>query len=262
MAGKTRLGGSAVSRGDLGLQFGAVVLIVAVWESLSRSGLFFQDVIPSILAIIEAFVRVLGNPAFYRNLGVTAYELALAVVIGCSAGTVIGMVLGSSRFMGDAFERYFYYLGTTPKIVFFPVLIMWFGIGSGSKIAMGTLACLLPTVLSVASGMRGVDKTLIKVGRSFNAGTFDMATKVYLPAISHPLMNGVRLGVAYSVVSILLAETKLSNMGLGFMISDYYVRFDMPSMYAVLIIIFILAALLDIVFLKIMRSNERSAAAL
>ena len=60
----------------------------------------------------------------------------------------------TNRFLAKAFESYLYYLGPTPKIVFFPVMIMWFGVGPESKIAMGTLSCFFPIVLSAAAGMR------------------------------------------------------------------------------------------------------------
>ena len=68
--------------------------------------------------------------------------------------------------MTRAYEAYLYYLGPTPKIIFFPVMIMWFGVGSGSKIAMGALSCFFPVALSATAGMRQIDKVLIRVGRS------------------------------------------------------------------------------------------------
>src|SRR4029078_2004534 len=99
------------------------------------------------------------------------------------------------RFLSKAFEGYLYYLGPTPKIIFFPIMIMWFGVGSGSKIALGTLSCFFPVPLSVAAGMRQIDKVLIRVGKSFRASTWQMITKIYLPAMRHPIINCVRLGL-------------------------------------------------------------------
>ena len=80
--------------------------------------------------------------------------MATALVIGGTTGLAVGLALGANPFLSKAFERYLYYLGPTPKIVFFPVMIMWFGVGPESKIAMGTLSCFFPVVLSAASGMR------------------------------------------------------------------------------------------------------------
>ena len=107
-------------------------------------------------------------------------------------------MLGANRFLARAFEPYLYYLGPTPKIIFFPVMIMWFGVGPGSKIAMGAISCFFPVALSTAAGMRQIDKVLIRVGQSFRANAWQMATKIYLPAMRHPIINGVAARVSAS----------------------------------------------------------------
>src|SRR5690242_16074129 len=90
----------------------AIILAALVaWEALAASGLLFQDVVPSLVKIGRALFGVLADPAFYRNLGVTAYEVALALVIGGAAGLAAGIVLGGSRFLSAAYEPYLYYLG-------------------------------------------------------------------------------------------------------------------------------------------------------
>ena len=118
---------------------------------------------------------------------------------------------------------------------------MWFGVGPGSTIALGTLSCFFPVALSVAAGMREIDKVLIRVGRSFRANTWQMVMKIYLPAMRHPIINGLRIGFGVALIGTLLAETKLSNQGIGFLIIQAYAIFDMPRMYANLIVLFVLA---------------------
>jgi ABC-type nitrate/sulfonate/bicarbonate transport system permease component len=110
---------------------------------------------------------------------------------------------------------------------------------------MGALSCFFPVALSAAAGMREIDKVLIRVGRSFRASTQQMVTKIYLPAMRAPIINGLRLGMGVAIIGVLLAETKLSNQGLGFMIIQAYTLFNMPQMYALLIIVFVIAALIN-----------------
>jgi ABC-type nitrate/sulfonate/bicarbonate transport system permease component len=218
-----------------------VLALLAIWEFLSRSGWLYRDVVPSLLAIGKALIGLLSSGEYYYNLGVTLAEIAAALAIGGGGGIVVGLLLGGNRFLSRAFETYLYYLGPTPKIIFFPVMIMWFGVGSGSKVALGALSCFFPVALSVAAGMRQIDKVLIRVGRSFRADTRQMITKIYLPAMRHPIINGVRLGLGIALIGTLLAETKLSNQGIGFLIINAYSTFDMPRMYANLIVLFALA---------------------
>jgi NitT/TauT family transport system permease protein len=118
---------------------------------------------------------------------------------------------------------------------------MWFGVGPASKVALGTLSCFFPVALSVAAGMRQIDKVLIRVGESFRASTWQMVVKIYLPAMRHPVINGVRLGFGVALIGTLLAETILSNKGIGFLIINAYSVFDMPGMYAMLIVLFVLS---------------------
>ena len=223
------------------LRVAIVVVILAAWEVVAASGWLFRDVVPSLTAIGAAVARLLVTPEFYANLGVTALEVGTALAIGGVAGLATGILLGGSRYLSQAFESLLLYLGPTPKIIFFPVMIMWFGVGSGSKIAMGAISCFFPVAISAAAGMRQIDDVLIRVGRSFRASSAQMVTKIYLPAMRAPVVNGIRLGLGVAIIGTLLAETKLSNRGLGYLVIQAYSLFDMPRMYALLIVLFVLA---------------------
>src|SRR6266566_3071666 len=237
-----------------------VVVALLLWEAIARSGLLYRDVVPSLTAIGGAIWRLLAVPdsqspmlsfplidfelplpTFYWNLGVTASEVGIGLGVGGLSGLLVGLLLGGNRLLSKAFEPYLYYLGPTPKIIFFPVMIMWFGVGPGSKVAMGAISCFFPIALSTAAGMRQIDKVLIRVGRSFRAGAWQMVSKIYLPAMRVPVVNGVRLGLGVAVIGTLLAETKLSNRGVGFLVINSYSTFDMPRMYALLILLFVVA---------------------
>jgi NitT/TauT family transport system permease protein len=245
MAEAGRLVGAAgeppVARLVLGLRVALVLALLVVWEGVAASGLLFRDVVPSLVTIGRAVGRLLVDPSYYRHLGVTLAEIAGAITIGALAGLAVGIALGANRFLSRAYESFLYYLGPTPKIIFFPIMIMWFGVGPGSKVALGALSSFFPVAISAAGGMREIDKVLIRVGRSFRASTWQMATKIYLPAMRPPVVNGLRLGLGLAIIGTLLAETKLSNRGLGYLIIQAYATFDMPRMYALLITLFVLA---------------------
>jgi len=218
-----------------------IAAILLTWEAVAASGLLFRDVVPSLIVIGRALVELLTEAAYYWHLGVTAGEIGSALLIGGLAGLAVGIALGANPLLSRSFEAFLYYLGPTPKIIFFPIMILWFGVGPASKIALGTISCFFPIALSTAAGMRMIDPVLVRVGRSFRARKRQMVTKIYLPALRHPIMNGVRLGFGIAVIGTLLAETKLSNRGIGFLIINAYTTFDMPRMYALLIVLFVLA---------------------
>ena len=232
---------AGTSRRIWALRVAFVVAALAAWEALAASGLLFRDVVPSLGAIGNALARVLGSPDFYANLAVTAQEIGVAMIIGGVAGLATGILLGANRFLSQAFEALLLYLGPTPKIIFFPVMIMWFGVGPGSKIAMGAVSCFFPIAISTAAGMRQIEPVLIRVGRSFRASPSQMVRCIYLPAMREPIVTGLRLGLGVAIIGTLLAETKLSNRGLGYLVIQAYALFDMPRMYALLILLFVLS---------------------
>ncbi len=256
------------------LRVAIVVAVLVTWELLAASGLLYRDVVPSLWKIGQALFQVLTSsvnacpmdfsfgpiglgslelvgpvqlrwapfmPEFYCHLGRTLYEVLIGLVVGGVSGLAVGIALGGSKLLRRAYEPLLYYLGPTPKIIFFPVMIMWFGVGPGSKIAMGAVSCFFPVALNVAAGMREIDAVLIRVGRSFRASTRQMITKIYLPAMRHPVINGIRIGLGVALIGTLLAETKLSNRGVGFLVIQAYSLFNMPLMYALLIILFVIS---------------------
>jgi ABC-type nitrate/sulfonate/bicarbonate transport system permease component len=260
MADVGRLKGSAPSRPVLNsvmrLRIAIVLGMLIAWELVAVSGLLFRDVVPSWQRIVVALFETLSEGEFYLHLGWTVYEIAVGLLIGGTAGLAVGILLGANRLLSRSFESFLYYLGPTPKIIFFPVMIMWFGIGPGSKMAMGAISCFFPIALSTAAGMREVDRVLIRVGKSFRLTTAQMITKIYLPAMRAPILNGVRLGLGVALIGTLLAETKLSNRGVGFLIIQSYNTFDMPLMYSLLIVLFALAIGLNSIISRFAESER------
>lgn len=225
------------------IRVATLLCLWAIWEAMAASGLLFQGVVPSSLKVMAALAALLASPDFYFNLAFTLTELLVSLAIGVTAGIAVGLALGAGRFAGKAFEPYLHYLAPTPKIVFLPVLLVLFGIGPGSKIAMGALSCFFPMALSVATGVREVDAVLLRVGRSFNLSLGQTIRKIYLPSLVPPIATGLKLGLGVAIIGCLLAEIKMSNRGLGFMVMQYYAQFRIPYMYAALLVAFAIAAL-------------------
>jgi ABC-type nitrate/sulfonate/bicarbonate transport system permease component len=195
--------------GPVGLLRLAIILaLVVIWETMSRSGLLYRDVVPSLVAIGLALFDLLGHAPYYFHLAVTTGEIAAAVAIGGGLGLVAGIVLGANRFLSEAYESFLYYLGPTPKIIFFPIMIMWFGVGPESKIALGVLSCFFPVALSVAAGMRQIDKSLVRVGRSFRANTWQMITKIYLPAMPSMVLRITGGSAATKPIMMMVSELR------------------------------------------------------
>lgn len=220
--------------------------IVAVWliyEAAARSGLFFEGVMPSSLVILDALFATLADPDFYPHLGRTALEVVSGFLIGSATGATIGIAFGMSRILARTLNPWVYYLAPTPKIIFLPILMLLFGVGIGSKIAMAAISAFFPVAVTAYAAMTRVKGVYLRVAATFNASAMQVVTKVYIPSLVGPVMTSLRLALGVAFIGTLLAEIKLSNMGLGHLIIQHYNFLRIPEMYATLLITFVLAIL-------------------
>lgn len=219
--------------------------LLAIYQAISSSGLVFAGAMPSLAAVAVALVRTLADPAFYPHLGRTAYEAAFGVMLGGLLGVACGIAFGVSRFVAGVLDPWVRALAPAPKIVFLPVLMLAFGIDAGPKIAMAAISAFFPVAVATFGGMRQVRPILVRVARSFDASLWQVVRVVYLPSIVAPLLGSLRLAVGVALIGALLAEVKLSNKGLGYLIIQDYNAFRTPEMYALLIIVFTLALMMN-----------------
>jgi NitT/TauT family transport system permease protein len=218
-----------------------VALVLAAWELLARSGLLYQDVVPPLEKVALAFLRMLVERETWRHFGVTAWEVGAGLGVGYLLGTVFGLVAGTRRFFGAAVAPYVDGIATAPKIVFLPIVMLLVGTGMASKLALGALSAFFPVAINTAASVRQVNPVLVRVGRSFRLSRWQMVTRIYLPALRPSLVTSLRLGFGLAVVGVLLAEIKLSNAGLGFLANEHYSHYRVADLYAVLLLIFMVA---------------------
>ena len=223
------------------VQIATIAAALAAYEALARSHLLYAGVVPTIGTILAAAVVQLTTPTTYADLAVTIGEILVGFLIATAAGIAAGIAIGSRPWLRDALGPYLDSIATAPKIVFFPIAILIFGVGPASKAALGGLSAFFPVALSVAAAVRRIKPVYVHVGRSFNASPWQMATKIYMPALVPAIVNGMRLGLGIAIIGVLLAEIKLSDRGIGFLTIDEYNHFRIPAMYATLAIVFALA---------------------
>jgi ABC-type nitrate/sulfonate/bicarbonate transport system permease component len=137
---------------------------------------------------------------------------------------------------------------STPKVIFLPVFYLLFGLGVGSKIAAGALGAFFPVAIGVIAGMLGLSPVLVRVGRSFGLSWWQMTQKIYLPSLLPPILSGLRVSVGIAIGVCLIAETRFSFAGLGFMVSDAFNRARFAEVYAVLVIIVVLSVAANFLF--------------
>jgi ABC-type nitrate/sulfonate/bicarbonate transport system permease component len=229
----------------LGVQLLTLSALVIVWEFVGRTGLLFPDLFPPITEILQSLWIDVTTPIMLPHLKASLYEVGGAIAIASLFGIPLGILWGSKRSWLEIVEPLILYAAVVPKIVIFPVFILFLGIDVQSKLAIGAIAAFFPVSLLTIAGMREVKPVYVEVARTLRATPLQIAKNVYLPAIAGQVFTGIRIGLGAAVTGALLAETKIAKAGLGFMIVEYYGQFRIADMYGLLLFIFILAALVN-----------------
>ena len=224
------------------IQTATLALIGAAWELVGRTGVLFAELFPPISEILQSLWRYLSTPLLVPHLQASLYEIGGALALAALFGVPLGILWGSRKSWLEIVEPLILYAAVVPKIVIFPVFILFLGIDVQSKLAVGAIAAFFPISLLTIAGMREVKPVYIDVARSAGASRYQIASRVYLPAIAGQVFTGIRIGLGAAVTGALLAETKIARAGLGFMIVEYYGQFRIAEMYALLLLIFVLAA--------------------
>ena len=218
-----------------------ILLALLSYEIFARSGLVFPGIVPSLVDISRAIFDLLSQTEFYMHLGVTVVEVLAGLLIGGSIGLFWGFYLALARKAGDILQPIFLWIAPTPKIVFLPILMLIFGLGIESKIAKASLSAFFPIFVASFAGAREVRQVYLSVMDTFDASVTQKMRYVYAPSMALVIVGSLRLGLGVTIVGTLLAEIKMANMGLGYLIIQAYNFFRIPEMYAVLAITFALA---------------------
>jgi ABC-type nitrate/sulfonate/bicarbonate transport system permease component len=222
----------------------AAVLLgtLGLWELLARGRNPILYVAPSqVLPALGAILRLEAFPSLPEHLWLTAWEILVAYLLAVSVGVGLGFLLGLPRHVGEIYEPILAGLYAIPSVVWYPSLMLFFGLGPASKIAFGFLLGVFPVTLSVLAGIRGVDPHLLTVARSFGAGPRRCFAGVVLPAITGSLVAGLRAGLALAVVGVLVGEVLGARGGLGYLI-NYAYGFLRTAEYAALALLAVVVA--------------------
>jgi len=173
----------------------------------------------------------LGTGELQKHIWVSFSELIYGVLLAIVIGTAVGIVVGFFFNETATTEIYITALYATPLVAVTPLLILWLGIGIGSKIAVVFLTAVFPVLINTISGVRATEALLIEVAQSFCATRQQIIMKVTLPSALPFILTGIRLGIGRGIVGVVVGELFGSQAGLGFLIYTSGQTFDVPSLF-------------------------------
>ena len=206
-----------------GLRLGLLVVLLALWEVAGRASNPLLAVPPSaVLPALRDLVLLRSYPDLPASLWLTLREVGAAYALAVGAGLGCGFVLGTSRLLGRAWGPMLAALYAVPAVVWYPSLMLFFGLDAASKIAFGFLLGFFPITLAVLAGVRQVNPQLVTVARAYGAGTLTVFGRVMLPSMLFTLVGGLRTGLALCVIGVIVGEILGSKAGMGALINHAY----------------------------------------
>ena len=197
---------------------GSIVLLLLVWEAVPHvfamspgAKLFFTT--PSRIAV--TLWRMCASGEIWTPLQVSAAAFAVGLAMAIAAGLPLGILLGRSRTLNAMLDPFITAFNATPRLVFLPLLLLWFGLGMWSKVMIVFIGALFPILINTYEGVRNADKVLINVVRSFGAKEWDIARLVVVPNAMPYIVSGLRLAIGRAVLGVVVAEFFGSEEGLG-----------------------------------------------
>jgi NitT/TauT family transport system permease protein len=232
---------------------GAVV-VLAAWQICSDAKVVNPAFASNPIQIIEAFhgyFSPLGGG--WNALKISAIEFALGFIISLAVGLLVGFAMGWFRwfeFLVDPLINFGY---AAPRIALVPLLVIWFGIGTPSKVAVVFLSAVFPIIINTASGVKVVDNQLIQVSRSFKASQLQLFSTVVIPGAVPSIVTGIRLGIGQGLIGMVVGELLASTAGLGYTIETAGNNLQQPTMF---VAVFLVSGI-GVILSQLMRIVER-----
>ena len=222
-----------------------VAAAILALEALCRLGFVNRLTLipPSEMAVALAGLLAGGRVAadIRFTLQNTAAAIAVSVLAGFAIGAAVHELPRLRRVLDPLFSAYY----AVPTFVLYPLLIVAFGIGAGSLVAMGAMFGVVAMIINTLIGLDRVPACLMKTARVMGLGGMRTMFLVRLPAALPTLVTGVKLAVAYSVIGVVAAEFILTTAGVGKRIAFAYNDFDTRTMYALMLLIIVAVMLLN-----------------
>ena len=223
----------------LGTNIISVVTLGVLWEIAGRAA--DSVLIPPLSKIGSAWLRLLASGKLLDNLIMSLGTLAAGFFLAVLVGVFLGVLMGRSREIEHLLDLYINALMSAPATAFVPVLILWFGLGVGSRIAVVFIFAFFVIVINTLTGVKQVERTFVEMALSFGARERDVFFKIILPAATPAIMAGIRLGMGRAVKGMVTGEMLLTLTGIGAMIMQYGSAFATDALFAVILTILVLA---------------------
>jgi len=234
----------------------AVAGFVGVWHLFASARIVPPLFLPGPLDVAEAYAEIWKGGELWQDLSISGQEMAIGYGLAAVTGVLLGLAIGWYRRLSYALDPFISFFYATPRIVLLPLLIIWFGIGVQSKIAVVFLGAFFAIVINTAAGVRNLDAHLVKVARSFGARDIWLFRTITIPGSVPFILTGLRLGTGHALVGVVVGELVASQHGIGHQMAIAGATFQSAKLFAYLMFIAATGVILTVVLQRLERKFD------
>jgi NitT/TauT family transport system permease protein len=231
----------------------SLAVVIACWQFAVKAFAIPDYVLPAPLQVWRALADGFASGSLWPHIFATVQETLIGYAIGSLLAVTLGALLAESR----VFERFVFPLlaglQAMPKVALGPIILVWCGYGSASKIVLVVLVCFFPLFVNTVNGLKRADADLLDTCRAFSASRLFLFFHVKVPCAASEIFGGLQIGVSLALIGAVVGEFLSSQQGLGFLISSASVNMSVSTMFAGVVLL----ALLGVSGAQVVRVVQR-----
>ena len=214
---------------NIAIRIVSLFSVLTIWQIFGAR--VDQSLFTTPLAIAEAAVEMVGSGELWTYLAPSLVVLAIGLSLAAVIGVLIGLVLARFWLIDVAFGVYITFLYSIPSVALVPLIVLWAGFATTSKIIILFLFAFFPMVINTYQGVKNVDPKLIEVGRSFRCSERQLWANIVLPSALPFIVTGLRLAVGRGLIGMVLADLYTAISGIGYLIVRTASTYEVNKMF-------------------------------
>ncbi|TFE02062.1 ABC transporter permease [Jeotgalibacillus salarius] len=202
----------------IGLGMILPVLLIAIWEAAARLGWIESYLLPAPTVVIESIIEMAQEGTLWAHVSITLYRVGAGFLIGTAAAVFIGAAVGYFKKAEHLLDPILQAFRSIPSLAWVPLFLLWMGIGEPSKVTLIAVGVFFPVYLNIVSGIQGVDRKLIEVGKVYHFNSLQLVRRIILPASLPSFLVGIRSGLGLGWMFVVAAELLGASEGLGYLL--------------------------------------------
>lgn len=226
------------------------VALVAIWQIVSLTNIWPNNLFPSPYEVAEDLVYTASDGTLFFGIGTSILRLIIGLAIAIVGGMLLGIIMARVEIVNQTIGSLILGLQSIPSVAWVPLAILWFGLTDGGIIFVTAIGSMFSVTIATYTGVKNINPHYIEAARNMGAKGTQLATYVLIPAAFPYLISGFKQGWAFAWRGVIGAELLFSFLGLGFLLNVGRQLNDISQVFAIMLVIMMVGIAIDGIIFK------------